>query len=247
MTILRTEMLTKKYGTGHTALTALDRVELSLEQGEILGIAGESGSGKTTLLRLISGLEAASEGCVLLHDKKLGIHRTKEEYRSMQMIFQDAAASFHPRRTIADSIRETVKSLCGKNNGPDPASLYASVGLSEELAERLPQDLSGGQCQRFAIARAMAVRPSILLCDEITSALDVSSQAQILKLIGKICRENHMSAIFVSHDLAVISCLCDRIMILKQGRVVEEGKTRQIIDTPREEYTRRLIGSVLEI
>ena len=112
---------------------------------------------------------------------------------------------------------------------------------------RYPRQLSGGQCQRMAIARAMAVQPEILLCDEITSALDVSSQAQILRLVADICRENSTSAIFVSHDLAVIRCLCDRVMIMKDGALVEEGSVEQVILQPREDYTRRLVDSVLQI
>ena len=113
--------------------------------------------------------------------------------------------------------------------------------------QRYPRQLSGGQCQRMAIARAMAVQPEILLCDEITSALDVSSQAQILRLLADICRENHTSTIFVSHDLAVIRCLCDRVMIMRNGVLVEEGNVEQVIHVPREEYTRKLVDSVLEI
>ncbi|MCR5249203.1 MAG: ABC transporter ATP-binding protein [Lachnospiraceae bacterium] len=253
MIILEGKGLTKKYRTQKGELTALDAVDLRLEKGEILGIAGESGSGKTTLLKLISSLEAPTKGELFLNGKKLSMHRTKEDYRAMQMIFQDATASFHPRRSIADSIRESVRSLCGKNRDgagqkeADMDRLCAMVGLKPELAERLPKNLSGGQCQRFAIARAMAVQPSILLCDEVTSALDVSSQAQILALIETICRDNNMSAIFVSHDLAVISSLCDRVVILREGRVEEEGAVRQIIDSPQKEYTQRLLGSVLEL
>jgi ABC-type dipeptide/oligopeptide/nickel transport system ATPase subunit len=162
------------------------------------------------------------------------------------MIFQDAPASFHPRRTIAASIGETVRNLCGGADF-DKAALCASVGLSPELMDRLPRQLSGGQCQRFAIARAIAVNPEILLCDEVTSALDVSSQAQILRLLADICREREMSAVFVSHDLAVVSCLCSRIMVMRGGAVIEEGEARKIISSPREEYTRNLIDSVMEL
>ena len=119
--------------------------------------------------------------------------------------------------------------------------------FAPELMERYPRQLSGGQCQRMAIARAMAVRPEILLCDEITSALDVSSQAQILRLLADICRDSHTSAIFVSHDLAVIRCLCDRVMVMRNGALVEEGDVAQVIQEPKEEYTRKLVDSVLRI
>ena len=247
MRILETRSLSRRYMVHRAQIHALKGVDLCLEKGEILGVVGESGSGKSTLLKLVSGLEPPDGGEILLNERKLPVRRTKEDYKAMQMIFQDAVGSFHPRRTIADSIQETVRSLCGKDAAADKKELSSLVGLAPELMDRLPRQLSGGQCQRFAIARAMAVHPEILLCDEITSALDVSSQAQILRLLSDICRSSGMSAIFVSHDLAVVSCLCDRIMVMRAGEVVEQGSTRQIIDAPAEEYTRRLVGSVLEL
>ena len=247
MIILEGRDLTKVYGKHKTEFHALRGVSFRLEDSEILGLAGESGSGKSTLLKLIAGLEPPSEGNILLHGSPLSYRRAKEEYRTMQMIFQNAPASFHPRRTIVDSISESVHSLRGRDAVVDKAALSDMVGLPPELMDRYPRQLSGGQCQRMAIARAMAVQPEILLCDEITSALDVSSQAQILRLVADICRENHTSAIFVSHDLAVISCLCDRVMVMRDGTVVEEGTVDQVIHDPHEEYTRKLVNSVLQI
>ena len=247
MIVLEGRSLGKTYRKNTAVIEALKDVDFHLSGGEILGIAGESGSGKSTLLKLIAGLEPPTCGSLYLHGKQLKYRRTKEEYRTMQMIFQNAGASFHPRRTIADSIRESVRSLLGKDAKPDFEALSGLIGLPPELMDRWPRQLSGGQCQRMAIARAMAVRPEILLCDEITSALDVSSQAQILRLISEICAKNRTSAVFVSHDLAVIRCLCDRVMILKDGSLTEQGDTVQIIESPQEEYTRKLIASVLEI
>ena len=235
------------YGKHKAEFYALRGVSFHLKSGEILGLAGESGSGKSTLLKLIAGLEPPSTGSLLLHGRELSPRRTKADYSTMQMIFQNAPASFHPRRRIADSIAESVRSLRGKDAAVDFAALADMVSLPPELMERYPRQLSGGQCQRMAIARAMAVQPEILLCDEITSALDVSSQAQILRLLADICREHHTAAIFVSHDLAVVRCLCDRVMILRGGALVEEGKVEQVIRAPREEYTRTLVDSVLEI
>ncbi len=246
MIILEGKNLSKRYSGSRKSVFALRGVDICLNKGEVLGVVGESGSGKSTLLKLLSGLEAPSSGDVLLNGRRLSARRTKNDYRAMQMIFQDAPASFHPRRTIAASIGETVRNLCGGADF-DKAALCASVGLSPELMDRLPRQLSGGQCQRFAIARAIAVNPEILLCDEVTSALDVSSQAQILRLLADICREREMSAVFVSHDLAVVSCLCSRIMVMRGGAVIEEGEARKIISSPREEYTRNLIDSVMEL
>ena len=247
MIVLEGKSLAKRYEQQSIVIHALRGVDFRLEGGEILGVAGESGSGKSTLLKLISGLEAPSAGSIQLHGKELSSRRNKEEYRTMQMIFQNAPASFHPRRTIAESITESVRNLRGRNAPLDLASLADRVGLQRELMDRTPRQLSGGQCQRMAIARAMAVEPEILLCDEITSALDVSSQAQILHLLADICRESHTSAIFVSHDLAVIRCLCDRVMIMRDGALVEEGPAAQVIRQPGEAYTKKLVDSVLEI
>ena len=247
MIVLEGRDLTKVYGRHKTAFHALRGVSFRLEDGEILGLAGESGSGKSTILKLISGLEPPTSGSILLHGRELSPRRTKEEYRTMQMIFQSATASFHPRRTIADSITESVRTLRGKNASVDFAALADLVGLPAVLMERYPRQLSGGQCQRMAIARAMAAEPEILLCDEITSALDVSSQAQILRLLAEICHKKHTSAIFVSHDLAVIRCLCDRVTILRGGALIEEGEVAQVIGAPKEAYTRKLVDSVLEI
>ncbi len=247
MTILEANHICRRYRRRGVQVDALTDVSLRLEQGEILGVVGESGSGKSTLLRLISGLEAPDEGTLSLEGKELGAKRTKADYRAIQMIFQDAVGSFHPRRKIADSIREAVRNLSDAREEPDWQTLCAMVQLPLELAERYPRDLSGGQCQRFAIARAMAVHPRILLCDEITSALDVSSQAQILRLLSALHRDKGMSVIFVSHDLAVVRALCDRVMVLYGGRCVEEGPAAEVIQHPREAYTKKLISSVLEV
>ena len=247
MSVLEGKGLWKRYQKQDRVIEALRGVDFHLEDGEILGLAGESGSGKSTLLKLVAGLEPPSEGSILLHGRELSVRRSKEDYRAMQMIFQNAEGSFHPRRTIADSITESLHSLRGRDSEPDIAALSDMVSLPPELMHRYPRQLSGGQCQRMAIARAMAVDPEILLCDEITSALDVSSQAQILRLLADICRENRTSAIFVSHDLAVIRCLCDRVMVMKDGALVEEGSVEQVIHHPREDYTRKLVDSVLPI
>ena len=247
MTILEGKKLSKRYSRRDSQVDALSDVSFTLGEREILGIVGESGSGKSTLLRLISGLEAPDAGELFLDGVPLPRRRTRDNYRAIQMIFQDAVGSFHPRRRICASIRESVHNLCGRGEEPDWKALCGMVQLPVELTERYPRDLSGGQCQRFAIARAMAVHPRILLCDEITSALDVSSQAQILRLLAGIYYEQGMSVIFVSHDLAVIRSICDRVIVMRRGRIVEEGQTARIIGAPREDYTRELISSVMEV
>lgn len=243
MSVLEIQGLSKRYG----AVQAVKDISFTVEAGDILGIVGESGCGKTTLLRLISGLERPDSGQVLLHGNSLAVKRGRDDYRAMQMIFQDAAGSFHPRRRIADTIQDSVRSLLGWDSRADIPALCARVGLAPELARRYPRDLSGGQCQRFAIARAMAAGPELLLCDEITSALDTATQARILALIRTLCRETHMAAVFVSHDLAVVGSLCGRVLVMKDGRMVERGPTQQILQAPTEAYTRELIASVMEL
>jgi ABC-type dipeptide/oligopeptide/nickel transport system, ATPase component len=247
MIVLEGKNICRRYRRRDVSVDALSDVSFRLGEGEVLGIVGESGSGKSTLLRQISGLETPDSGELLLDGQPLPAKRTKENYRSIQMIFQDAVGSFHPRRKISDSIRETVRNLSSTYEEPDWQTLCAMVQLPLELAERYPRDLSGGQCQRFAIARAMAVHPRILLCDEITSALDVSSQAQILRLLADLHREKNMAVVFVSHDVAVVRSLCDRVMVMYGGRLVEEGSAQEVIHSPREEYTKKLIASVLEV
>lgn len=245
--LLECNALSKKYHGNRSQVEALKEGKIRLKKGEILGVVGESGCGKTTLLKLISGLEAPDGGEILLNGRELKAKRAKADYAAVQMIFQDAVSSFHPRRKVADSIRETVQSLLGKGAEVDTKELAELVGLSPELMDRYPRQLSGGQCQRLAIARAVAVRPQVLLCDEVTSALDVSTQAQILKLLEKICRESGMAAVFVSHDIAVVSELCDRVIVMRDGGIVEEGDTLQVIAKPQEEYTKQLIDSVMEV
>ncbi len=247
MTVLEGKGLSKRYARRGAAVNALSEVSFRLEEGEILGVVGESGSGKSTLLRLVSGLEAPDAGSVSLRGSPLRFPRGRQDYRAIQMIFQDAVGSFHPRRTVEASIREAVHNLCGSAVEPDLEALCGLIGLDPALARRYPRNLSGGQCQRFAVARAVAVSPQILLCDEITSALDVSSQALLLRLIRDVCLEKGISALFVSHDLAVVSCLCDRVLVMYGGAVVEEGPVREIIERPKEDYTKKLISSVLDV
>ena len=245
--ILSVKGLCKRYERSGHGISAVHDVSLELHEGEILGVVGESGSGKSTLLHLISGLEAPDEGHIYLDGRELYTKRSLADRRDIQMIFQDAAASFHPRRTIEHSISDAFYSLMGRGGTLDLPALYREVGLDALLAQRYPRSLSGGQCQRFAIARAIAASPRVLLCDEITSALDVSSQAQILSLLSSLRRDKGMSLIFVSHDLAVVSSLCDRILVMRGGSVVEEGEAGKLIREPRSEYTKELIASVMEI
>ncbi len=244
--ILSVEGLVKGYGRTGYKTVAVHNIGFELHEGEILGIVGASGSGKSTLLHLISGLEMPDAGHICLDGRELSGKRSLADRRDVQMIFQDAVSSFHPRRTVERSIYDAFYSLMGRGAALDLPALCREVGLDALLAQRYPRSLSGGQCQRFAIARALASEPRVLLCDEITSALDVSSQAQILSLLSSLRRDKDMSMVFVSHDLAVVSSLCDRVLVMHGGTVVEEGTAEGIVSAPQSEYTKKLIASVLE-
>ena len=163
------------------------------------------------------------------------------------MVFQDAVGSFNPRRKIGESISDTLCRLCGEKKhtaGKETALLLEDVGLPGDYAEKYPHELSGGECQRAAIARAMSVHPEILICDEATSALDVSAQAKIVELLMHLRRIHNVSILFITHDLPLVSNISDRILIMNEGELVEEGSTEEVIIRPKTVYTRRLLDAV---
>jgi len=235
----------KSFVRGGRRLPVLDDVSLSLMPGEILGVVGVSGCGKSTLLRAIACLERLDEGKVYLQGRDCTNARPALAGQTVQMVFQDAQASFDPRWTFDKSLLEALHSAGG--NKAQLQELLERVGLPEELLSRRPSELSGGQAQRMAVARALAAGPRALLCDEVTSALDVSAQAQIVRLLAELRERLGLSMIFVSHDLALVAGLCDRVAIMKEGRFIEEGAARDILRAPKEEYTRVLLDSVLTI
>lgn len=244
--VLEALHISKIYRKNGRQVQAVSDVSLSVKSGEILGIVGESGSGKSTLLRQIARLEQVDEGEIRLCGEDITGKSTRQICQDLQMIFQNAAGSFDPRMKVKDSIDETLRllfGLKGKKAQIRREELIRTVGLEPQLTERYPAGLSGGQCQRMAIARALAAKPKVLLCDEITSALDVSAQAQIVNLLDTLRRNYSLAVIFVSHDLALVSSLCDRIMVIHDGCCVEEGDTRSLIAHPVNEYTRQLINS----
>lgn len=234
--------IVKKYSGDKREVAALSDVNFTLKKGEILGIVGESGSGKSTLLKIISGIEKPDKGDILYKGesyKNAGVVKTG---RFLQMIFQDAYGSFDPRMTMRKSLME----ISGATE-KEILEITGKTGLKKELLDKKPGKLSGGQCQRMSIARALLAHADILLCDEITSALDVSTQAQVVKLLVDLKEKNDLSIIFVSHDLALVSTLCDRIMVLKNGVCVEEGETARIIKEPGDSYTKLLLSSVITV
>ncbi|MBQ5420089.1 MAG: ABC transporter ATP-binding protein [Selenomonas sp.] len=231
-------------------IVAVDDVSFSLQPGEKLAIIGESGSGKTTVARLIARLTNATEGKIILAGEDItraGGARLKKAYAKMQMVFQNPVDSFDPRCTLGDGISESLINH-GRSRAQAAAitqKLLAMCELGEEFARRYPHEVSGGQCQRAAIARALAIEPQLLILDEATSALDVTVQAEILALLNRLQQERQMAYLFICHDIALVQDFCDRVLVMQAGRVVEAGTTEEVINNPRQAYTRTLLDSVL--
>lgn len=244
--MLEVEGLCKEYIRKEHKVEAVKEIQFQVSEGEVLGIVGESGSGKSSLLKLIAGLDIPEKGEIRLDGIPLKRRRTREDCKKIQMVFQDAVASFDPKMRMRSSIKEALRNLGEDARDKNIEAMMQKIGLPTELLERYPQSLSGGQCQRMAIARAIVVHPKVLLCDEVTSALDVSAQAQILQLLKQIRQETKMSMIFVSHDLAVVRCICDRVLVMKDGREVEQGTVKEILQEPKEEYTKLLVSVMFE-
>ena len=250
--ILEAEHLTKVFTTkGKEVLKAVDDVSFQLESGEILGIVGESGCGKSTLAKLITRLTDMTSGTLIFDGKditNLTGRERKDFYGKIQMVFQNPLTSFDPRRTLGDGIGESLRNRGMKKEERNRriTEVLEQAGLSSEFADRYPHEVSGGQCQRAAIARALAVEPAILICDEATSALDVTIQKQIMDLLLELKEKQGLSFIFICHNLALVQMFCDRVLVLYDGKVIESGTTDEIINYPKEEYTKKLIESACE-
>ena len=236
---------------GSRELRAVDGVSLEVAAGEALGVVGESGCGKSTLTRALTRLGPATGGKIVWLGREiqdLPNRELREMRAGMQIVFQDPFASLDPTMTVADIVAEPLRALrpdlSAHQRTSAVATLLASVGLGADYLQRRSRELSGGQCQRVAIARAMVLEPRLLVCDEAVSALDVSIQAQLLTLFEQIKRERGTSILFVSHNLAVVRRLCERVLVMYLGRVVEEGPTEEVFRRPRHPYTRMLLESV---
>ncbi|MDY4692410.1 MAG: ABC transporter ATP-binding protein [Blautia sp.] len=249
-TVLEAEHLTKIFTSGKKSFTAVDDVSFTVKKGKCLGIVGESGSGKSTIAKLLTRLLDTSEGKITLLGEDITHVKGKklrEVYQKMQMVFQMPGESFDPRRTLGDGIGEGLRNLgLGRQETRKKVEeLLITCGLTPEFASRYPHEVSGGQCQRAAIARALSVDPMLLICDEATSALDVTVQKQILELLAELKNKKNLSFLLICHDLALVQAFCDEVMVLYQGRVMEMGTPDEIINHPKTDYTRNLIDSVL--
>ncbi|MET1018856.1 MAG: ABC transporter ATP-binding protein [Microterricola sp.] len=237
--LLQARGLSKAFRVPGGRIQAVDDVSLELHAGQTLGLVGESGSGKSTLARLLLGLSTADAGTVTLDGEPwspLPEKARRARRHRVGAIYQDSLGSFDPRWSVGRIVQDAIR-------GPETVtSLLGQVGLSPELAPRNPLTLSGGQRQRVSIARALAAEPELLICDEPVSALDVTVQAQILELLGRLQRERGLSMLFISHDLAVIRQLSDRVAVMRGGRILEQGAAESLFTDPQHEYTEQLLA-----
>lgn len=251
--LLDVQDLRVSFGRRANRLVAVDGVSISVAADETVGLVGESGSGKTTVARAVVGLVRQDSGTVTLDGHRLGPvgRRPADLQRAIQMVFQDPRSSLNPRMTVAAIVNEAWRTHpAAAPDGDRTVALHRlldSVGLDSSVARQHAGELSGGQCQRVSIARALAVQPRLLVCDEAVSALDVSVQTQILRLLLDLRAGHHLSMLFISHDLGVVHQIADRIAVLRRGELVEEGPAGEVLVAPRHEYTRTLVDAALEL
>ena len=251
--ILKVENLTKVFTRkGQPDFTAVDHISFELFPGECLGLIGESGSGKTTVVNMITRLLDSTEGSIRLDGEditRLSGKELRKAYREMQMVFQTPTDSFDPRCTLGDGIGESLRNLgmSRAETKQEVARLLTECGLTPEFASRYPHQVSGGQCQRAAIARALAVKPKLLICDEATSSLDVTIQKEIIALLNDLRWKlgGNLSILFICHDIALVQQFCDRVLVMYKGKIVEQGTPDDVIRNPQNDYTKRLIESIL--
>ncbi len=243
--------LNKRYGRK----TAVHDVSFAVGTGERVGIVGESGSGKSTVAKIVVGLEKPTSGSVTIDGRDLSSllstrTGTLEYRRAVQLVAQDTTSTFDPRHTIRRSLRTPAQVLAGYDvprADEAIAEIVNEIGIAEELVDRYPDELSGGQRQRMAIARALIIRPDLLVCDEAVSALDVSVQGVVLNLLKRYSEQHGAGILFVSHGLPATAFLTRELVVMNQGRVVEAGRTLQVLDNPQDDYTRSLVAAYRDV
>lgn len=249
--ILTVNDLTKKYIRDKTDFLAVDNISFKLFKGDCLAIVGESGCGKSTTANLITKLTKADSGEILFNNidiTKANRKSLQYIYQKIQMIFQFPQNSFNPHQKLNNAIIEPLinNGMTKKEAQKQLPYLLNLVGLDLKMINnKYSYELSGGQCQRVAIARAIAIKPEILICDEATSALDVINQKQIVDLLKRLQHQFNLSIILITHDLALVRQICNRVIVMHQGKIIEENTTKQILYNPQQEYTKLLIRSII--
>lgn len=247
--ILKVSSIKKTFLKDGESNTVINDVSFTVKKGQCVGIVGESGCGKSTTVRVILGLLNFDEGEIILSGNKLSPQnkiRLKEIQGKIQMVFQMPTESFNPRIKLGKSIKEAMKKiLTSEEKEVKLKKLFEECQLSYDLAYRYPKEVSGGQCQRAAIARALASDPQLLICDEATSALDVTVQYKIMNLLKNIQRNRNMAILFICHDIALVQQFCDYVLVMDKGKIIEEGIPNEVILNPSQMFTKKLISSVI--
>ena len=247
--ILKVSSIKKTFLKDGESNTVINDVSFTVKKGQCVGIVGESGCGKSTTARIILGLLNFDEGEIILSENKLSPQnriRLKEIQGKIQMVFQMPTESFNPRIKLGKSIKEAMKKiLTSEEKEVKLKKLFEECQLSYDLADRYPKEVSGGQCQRAAIARALASDPQLLICDEATSALDVTVQYKIMNLLKNIQRNRNMAILFICHDIALVQQFCDYVLVMDKGKIIEEGIPNEVILNPSQMFTQKLISSVI--
>lgn len=246
--LLEIKQLKKYYSSGKKQVKALDGVDLTVREGELVSIVGESGCGKSTLARCLIGLEKRTEGEIWFEGQEIsgyGKDQLRPVRRRMQMVFQSPYGAFNPKQTLGAALNETARFYGLDKSGAKERidTLLSYIKMDEELLSHYPDELSGGQLQRLAIARALIAKPSLLIADEPVSALDVSVQAQILNILAEIQKKENMAVLFISHDLSVVEHISDRVMVMYLGKAVETGEKKDVFSCPLHPYTKALLAS----
>ncbi|MFI8634216.1 ABC transporter ATP-binding protein [Microbacterium sp. NPDC077663] len=250
MSRLEVQHLSVQFGNGASAVRALDDVSLEVESGTVVGVVGESGSGKSTLARVIAGMQPVDAGRVLLDGRDIIARRGMspgERAKLVQMIFQDPHSSLNPKMTVEECLDEVLAVHTTKTRRERAASigeLLSLVRLKPEARRQYPSQLSGGMRQRVAIARCLAVRPSFIIADEITSALDASVQGAVINLMRELQAELNLSVLFITHNLAVVRYVADRTAVMRSGQLVEVGNSVELVSNPQHPYTQNLISAI---